>query len=93
MSSYSKLCIWPDAIDPTESVHQICVNLGKSATETLAMIRQVFGEESISRIRMFEWIIGSGQTERGETGEVHVNSSTCSSFYLILRRFFIKNLF
>jgi hypothetical protein len=32
--------------------------LGKSATDTLAMIRQAFGEESMSHARMFEWHAG-----------------------------------
>jgi hypothetical protein len=32
-----------------------CTNLGKSAMETLAMIKLVFGEESISRTLLFEW--------------------------------------
>jgi hypothetical protein len=30
-------------------------NLGKSMMETLAMIRQVFEEESMIRSRVFEW--------------------------------------
>jgi hypothetical protein len=51
--------------------HQICVNLGRSATVTLAMIRQVFGEETISCIRVFEQMLGSGQTKKGEKGQVH----------------------
>jgi hypothetical protein len=33
----------------------VCANLGKSATETVAMIRLVFGEESMSHTWVFEW--------------------------------------
>jgi hypothetical protein len=32
-----------------------CADLGKSMMETLAMIRQVFGEESMSHTLLFEW--------------------------------------
>jgi hypothetical protein len=42
---------------------QLCANLGKRATETLAVIRQAFLEERIS-------MLGSGQIEKkGEAGK------------------------
>jgi hypothetical protein len=32
-----------------------CANLGKSATETLTMIQQSFGDQSLRRARVFQW--------------------------------------
>jgi len=34
---------------------KFCVNLGKSATETLEMIQQGFGDHSLSRAQVFQW--------------------------------------
>ncbi|XP_077971313.1 protein GVQW3-like [Styela clava] len=34
---------------------KFCVKLGKTATETLQMLRDVYGDSSMSRTRVFEW--------------------------------------
>jgi hypothetical protein len=39
----------------TASVHRICSNLEKSATETLTMIQQAFGYQILSRMGVFKW--------------------------------------
>jgi hypothetical protein len=38
-----------------ECVSKFCVKLAKSATETLEMLREAFGEHSLSRTSVFEW--------------------------------------
>jgi hypothetical protein len=50
------------------------MNIDKSATETLAMIRQAFLEENMSRSRLFESHARSGQTEKGESGEEAIHA-------------------
>jgi hypothetical protein len=56
-------------LDRTEEQHQILCSLGKSATETLAVIGQALGEESMGPHGCLNAVLGSGQTEKGETGE------------------------
>jgi len=34
---------------------KLCANLGKSATKTLKMIQQGFGDQSLSRTHVFQW--------------------------------------
>jgi hypothetical protein len=70
-SFYLGSCIWPDAISRwiRQRVCIRCANLGKREAETLAMIRQAFGEESMSRTWVFEWRSRSRAGRKGETGE------------------------
>jgi hypothetical protein len=45
------------------------INLGKSATETLAIIRQAFGEESMIRTMRVKGTSKLTKAEKGGTGE------------------------
>jgi hypothetical protein len=65
-------CIWPD-VTSRQIQQRVCLkssgNLGKYAMEILAMIRQAFGEESMSHAWMFEWkSSNSPRPKKGETG-------------------------
>jgi hypothetical protein len=65
ISFYLEPCIRPDEISRwirQRNGIKFCANLGKSVTETLAMIRQACGEEGMRGIRRV-------QTHRGRKGE------------------------
>jgi hypothetical protein len=64
-------CIWPDTISRLvrqKKPIKLYANIGKSATETPEMIRQVFGEESMSRTRVFERQAPFRQIEKSQAG-------------------------
>jgi len=46
---------------------KFCASLGKSATETLEMIQQGFGDQSLSRAQVFQW------HARFKTGRISVD--------------------
>jgi hypothetical protein len=88
-SFYLEPCIWPFAISrwiQQRNSIKSCANLGKSATETPAMIRQVIGEGSMNR----GWKV---QTHRDQKrrDRLRAKSRACSSFSLTLRGLFTKN--
>ena len=44
-----------DQINEQRVCIKVCASLGKSATETLTMIQQAFGDQSLSRAQVFQW--------------------------------------
>jgi hypothetical protein len=50
---------------------KVCVKLGKSATETLEILREVFGEHSLSRAAVFQ------SHSRFKVGRVSAEDDEC----------------
>jgi hypothetical protein len=79
-SLYLESCIRPVAISrwirQGNSI-KCCARLGESATESLAVIRQAFGEESMSRTRVFEWH-ALFKSDRKKRNRRRANSLACS---------------
>jgi hypothetical protein len=90
---YLESCIWSDAISRwirqrnSECASNFMQMLGKSTMDILAIIRQAFGEESLSRIR-------KAQTyrDRKKGGRWRVEWSACSSFSLTSKGFFSQGI-
>jgi hypothetical protein len=58
MSAFLTSCFVLSAMDgkiEQRFCTKFCVKLSKSATKTLEMLREVFGEHSLSRTAVFEW--------------------------------------
>jgi hypothetical protein len=77
-------------MDPTKEQRHILCRSPKKCAETLEMIRQAFGEESMGRTRVFEWhaLFRVYQKTRDRWRE---KSRTCSLFSLTSRGLFTKN--
>ena len=63
-------------------VHHVLCETGKNGAETFEMLRTAFGEQCLSRARIFEWRAKCGQ-----------KSKSCSLFSLIWRALFIMSTF
>jgi hypothetical protein len=78
-TSFYLQCIWPDAVSRCirhRNSIKLCASIGKSATETLAMIRQAFGEEGMSRTRNVQT-----HRDREKRDRWRAKSRACSSFF------------
>jgi hypothetical protein len=88
-SFYIESCIrsveFSRRIRQTNRIH-FCANLGNSATDTLAMLRQVFEEDIMRRT----WKVKTHR-DRKRRDRWRAKSRACSSFYLTSRWLFIRN--
>ena len=78
-------CTWPVAIftmdqrKGQEMCIKFCANLEKSATETLKMIQQGFGDQNLSRTQVFQWHT-QFKTSRTSVDDEHTGRTTsCTS--------------
>jgi len=79
---------------------KFCVKLGKSATETYDLLKNVYGDECLSRTQVFEWFkrfkegreeIGDDQRPgRSSTSETDVNIEKVSEIVQQDRRLSIR---
>jgi hypothetical protein len=94
MPFYLVMCIWAYAISwwiQQGACIKFCANLGKSATQTVALIRQVFRENSMSHTRVSEW---NARFREGQKtwDRWRAKSGASSSFSLTSKGSFIWNL-
>ena len=57
---------------------KFCVKLGKSATETYDLLKEVYGDKCLSRTRVFEWFKrfkGGREEIRDDQHPVHSSKS------------------
>ena len=57
---------------------KFCVKLGKSATETYDLLKEVYGDKCLSRTRVFEWFKrfkGGREEVRDDQHPVHSSTS------------------
>jgi hypothetical protein len=93
-SAYLGSCIWPGAISRRirqRSSGKFCANLGRSATGTVAMIRQAFGQESVSRTRVFERHVRF-RADREEGRQVRSKAKSMLIIFFTSKGLFTKNL-
>jgi hypothetical protein len=64
----------------TASVHQILCQSWESATETVTMIQQAFGDQILSRTQVFQWRAGfmTGRTS-ADDGEHTGRPTSCTT--------------